>query len=438
MSNKNIPSFTYENDNKKKKSKKIVKSLSNKDLKNMNLSKLPFPNNDIIKIIPVHSNNCQKMKTNNSSNIIPPNISQIFEMLIKNEVDENDDLEDINKFTINKNTKYDEIDTNINTLDTLIQITNNLDINKKYTFDINKLKKLITPLKKLKEFVGMTNIKDNIIKQILYYLQNLDEDLDLMHTIITGPPGVGKTKLAYVLGEMYFKMGVFKCKKGSEFTSPITGEKIYFKFTLARRSDLVGEYVGHTAMKTQKVIDNALGGVLFIDEAYSLGNSDKKDTFSKECIDTLNQNLTEQKGKIAVIIAGYENELEQCFFSYNEGLRRRFSFRYEINSYTYKELGEIFIRKVKETKWLIDTNLNLDKNENKLYKFFQGNYKEFPNFGGDMELLLFSTKIAHSLRIFGKNPEYRKIINIDDFNKGLEIFKDTKKKKEEPLLNMYI
>ena len=209
MSNKNIPSFTYENDNKKKKSKKIVKSLSNKDLKNMNLSKLPFPNNDIIKIIPVHSNNCQKMKTNNSSNIIPPNISQIFEMLIKNEVDENDDLEDINKFTINKNTKYDEIDTNINTLDTLIQITNNLDINKKYTFDINKLKKLITPLKKLKEFVGMTNIKDNIIKQILYYLQNLDEDLDLMHTIITGPPGVGKTKLAYVLAEMNFKKGDF-------------------------------------------------------------------------------------------------------------------------------------------------------------------------------------------------------------------------------------
>jgi SpoVK/Ycf46/Vps4 family AAA+-type ATPase len=431
---KNIPSFTYEN-NKNKKI--IIKPLNHNHIEN-NL-KFPFPNNDIIKIIPIHSNNCQNMKTNNQSSIIPPNISKIFEMLIKNETIDKEELEDVNKFTINKNTKYDEIDTQINTLDTLIKITNELDIKKKYTFDLNKLKNLFTPLNKLKEFIGMTNIKDNIIKQIIFFLQNLDEDRDLMHTIITGPPGVGKTKLAYVLGEMYFKLGVFKCKKGTEFTSPITGEKIDFKFTLARRSDLIGEYVGHTAMKTQKVIDDAIGGVLFIDEAYSLGNSDKKDTFSKECIDTLNQNLTEQKGKLAVIIAGYENELEKCFFSYNEGLRRRFPFRYEINSYTFEELGKIFIAKIKESKWDIDQNLYLEKQENKLYKFFKINYKEFPNFGGDMELLLFSTKIAHSLRIFGKNPEYRKFINIDDLNKGFEIFKDSKKKKEEqPLLNMYI
>lgn len=443
MNDKNIPSFTYRNkiNNSKKKCNIKCKIMNLKNPINPINSNTLLPNNDIIKIIPIHGQS-DKMHNKMHNNTMPPNINQLFEMLLNKETDvHKDEFEDISHFKVVKGEKYEELDMHINTLDKLINIASSLDIKKKYTFDIQKLKILINPLKKLKEFVGMSNVKDSVIKQILYFLQNLDEDNDLMHTIITGPPGVGKTKLAYILGEIYFKMGVFKCKKGIDFLSPITGDKIDFKFTLARRSDLIGEYVGHTAIKTQKVIDNALGGVLFIDEAYSLGNSDKKDSFSKECIDTLNQNLTEQKGKFAVIIAGYENELEKCFFSYNEGLRRRFPFRYDINSYTFDELGHIFIKKIIDNKWMIDTNLNLDDNTNELYKFFEIKYKDFTNYGGDMEILLFSTKIAHALRIFGKNPESRKIINIIDLNKGFEIFKETRKKQEEQsqsLLSMYI
>ena len=151
----------------------------------------------------------------------------------------------------------------------------------------------------------------------------------------------------------------------------------------------------------------------------------------------MNQNLTEKKGQFAVIIAGYENELENCFFSYNDGLRCRFPFRYEINSYTFEELGKIFINKIKDNNWKIDETLNLEKN-NKLFDFFQKNYENFTNFGGDMELLLFSTKIAHSIRIFGKNPKFRKQINIEDLLNGYKIFKETKKKKDEPIYGLYI
>ena len=88
-------------------------------------------------------------------------------------------------------------------------------------------------------------------------------------------------------------MGVLK---GSDkaFNS-LTGKKDDFVVKIVKRKDLIGEYLGHTAVKTQKVIDECKGGVLFIDEAYSLGNTDKKDTYSKECIDTINQNLTEKK-----------------------------------------------------------------------------------------------------------------------------------------------
>jgi len=80
------------------------------------------------------------------------------------------------------------------------------------------------------------------------------------------------------------------------------------KVVVARRSDLVAGFLGQTAMKTQEVIDSAKGGVLLIDEAYSLGNEEKKDSFAKECIDTINQNLTEGKGDFICIIAGYKEE----------------------------------------------------------------------------------------------------------------------------------
>lgn len=419
-------SFTYEDKKNKSKSKKGSKrkDIKNKIQKSNSLGRLTgnfnYPkigDNEIIKIIPINRKD--------PSQVQMPNINDIFKMLLNQDVsDKEEEYEEMEKFEISMDKDYEEININISSLDMLIEISKKLDENKNYSFDISKLKVLTDPLERLKEFVGMEKVKDNVVNQILYFLQNLDDTKDMMHTVITGPPGVGKTKLAYLLSEIYYKMGIFKCKKNKKFKSPITGEEVDFKFTLARRSDLIGEYVGHTAIKTQKVIDDALGGVLLIDEAYSLGNDEKKDSFSKECIDTLNQNLTENKGKFAVIIAGYENELEKCFFSYNDGLRRRFPFRYEINKYSANELCEIFKKKIIQEKWLFDSSL---KEKNSMTKFFEKNYKDFTSFGGDMEILLFSTKIAHSLRIFGKNPKLRKLLNLEDLKKGFDIFKDTRK-----------
>ena len=124
-----------------------------------------------------------------------------------------------------------------------------------------------------------------------------------------------------------------------------------FIFRIVKRADLIGKYLGHTAAKTQEVIDSCKGGVLFIDEAYSLGNAEGRDSFSKECIDTLNQNLSENKNNLLCIIAGYKESLEKCFFSYNEGLNRRFSFRYNIEPYSAEQLRDIFLCKLREIKW---------------------------------------------------------------------------------------
>ncbi len=186
--NPSLKSFKYEDKNNKSKKKKS-KSKSKLPLFNINETDNPaFPNiggNEIIKIIPVNRRNNHHMQV--------PDLNEIFKMLIDSQEskEDSDELEDIEQFKISLEKDYDELDVNISNLDKLIDIAKNLDIKKDYSFDIKKLKKLISPLEKLKDFVGMNKVKDNIVKQILYFLQNLDDTKDLMHTVITGPPGVG-------------------------------------------------------------------------------------------------------------------------------------------------------------------------------------------------------------------------------------------------------
>tara|TARA_B110000037_G_scaffold124743_1_gene142129 strand:+ start:708 stop:1976 length:1269 start_codon:yes stop_codon:yes gene_type:complete len=414
--------------------KRSVKYVQKKYVKNV-IKKI-IPNNILpkINIIPTDL----KFKTKKNYNF---NTLKIFELLFKKKITQftfDDDLTDIPKFKFDSNKKYKPLNCNIKNLDDLIKLGESYDLKLKdeYPIDMEKLFNLIEPLKELKQTIGMKQVKNNIINQIIYFLQDLDDEKNMMHTVITGPPGVGKSLLGYLLSKIYYKMGIIKGSNSKKFINPITGEKENFKFNIVRRSDLIGEYVGHTAVKTQKVINDSLGGVLFIDEAYSLGNSEKKDIYSKECIDTINQNLTENKGNFICIIAGYKDELEKCFFNYNKGLARRFVFRYNIDSYNSSELCKILIKKINDNNWNLDSSLK----EKEINSFFEKNMNNFPHYGGDVELLFLSCKIAHSLRIFGKDPKLRKNINIKDIETGFELFISHKKEKENTSIinNMYI
>jgi len=209
------------------------------------------------------------------------------------------------------------------------------------------------------------------------------------------------------------------------------------KFKIVRRSDLIGQYVGSTAIKTQKAIDSALGGVLFIDEVYSLGTGvEKHDTFAKEAIDCINQNLSENGDKFICIIAGYPEEIDKCFFSQNAGLKRRFPFKYSIEKYNSGELSKILEFKINEIGWKIDESLQLKQIE----KFIEKNKDNFKNFGGDIDNLLLNIKIKHSLRIFGKNPALKKKVIMEDITNGYEEFIKTKKNEGIPqfVKDMYL
>lgn len=372
---------------------------------------------------------------------------------IDNESDKNINLvKDQNSIRISikkRKVKIDFLDLEVKTLDNLIDLANKYNVNNEYSFNLEKLHNLLPSLLKLKNIIGMTTVKDSIVGQIIFFLNEFDsENNDMMHTVIQGPPGVGKTLLGKIIGELYYNMGIIKPKKNNNKKKPVTLEdlddeleeymnvvrgikgrgrsaslgdaKEPFIFKIAKRADLVAGFLGQTAIKTQRVIDEAEGGVLFIDEAYSLGNEEGRDSFAKEVIDTLNQNLTEKKDSLLCIIAGYKDSLDKCFFSQNEGLRRRFPFVYTIEKYTADELCQIF------KKMVIDMGWNAEQVP---IKFFQDNYDLFTNMGGDIETLFFMTKIEHGKRVLFK-PDDRKKINIQDLENAFKIFKLNKEAKK--------
>ena len=293
----------------------------------------------------------------------------------------------------------------IKDIDDLIELAKiyNPAENKKYNINMESLSKLVDPLTELKRMIGMPKLKKAILNQVIYFLQDFEEkNAHMMHTIIEGPPGSGKTEVAKILGKIYAKLGFLKKEK----------------VLSVKRSDLVGQYLGQTAIKTQKVIDSAKGGVLLIDEAYSLGNSEQRDSYSKECIDTINQNLSEEKSEFICIIVGYKNSLKECFFSYNAGLERRFPFRYTIDEYTYEDLMNIFKKLLVDYKWEVIAE------EKKLLKFFEENRKVFEFNGGDLDNLLQQSKIAHSRRVFTLDNDVKKKLILEDLESGLKAMMD--------------
>jgi len=201
----------------------------------------------------------------------------------------------------------------------------------------------LTPFMPKKNTAGLDEIKKELanvvgLAKVKEYVLNLENHLQVrqlrenagyksssltMHMIFTGNPGTGKTTIARIVAKYLKAIGVLSTGQLREVS----------------RADLVGQYMGHTAKLTNEVIQSALGGVLFIDEAYALSR-DKNDPFGQEAIDELVKGMEDHRDDLVVILAGYKEEMEN-FLNTNPGLKSRFPNVIEFEDYTPEEMLQI-------------------------------------------------------------------------------------------------
>ena len=249
--------------------------------------------------------------------------------------------------------------------------------------------------KKLGELIGLSGIKESIRKIKAYALNNKDsEDLNI-HMCFLGNPGSGKTEVARYIAGILYENKILPTNKVIEVD----------------RSGLVSQYFGATAEKTSRVISRAMGGVLFIDEAYALGNNaDVGTDYGKEAIDTLVKAMEDYRGKFCVILAGYKNEMLQML-STNPGFKSRIQFMLDFPNYSRDELKSITELMLRNRHYTIgDTALSriLDITDIK---------RKDPNFANAREIrnILDQVIMCQNLRRAGSDDTELGIVDVNKY-----------------------
>jgi AAA+ superfamily predicted ATPase len=203
-------------------------------------------------------------------------------------------------------------------------------------------------LKKLDSLTGLQSVKRDVrskIETIIAQQNAMDlgskrsSDFGTLHMVFKGSPGTGKTTVARIIGKIYQQLGVLP--RGNVFVE-------------CTRKDLVGEYQGHTATKTHNKFKEALGGVLFIDEAYSLVQGDG-DAYGNEALDTLIADIENYRDSIMVILAGYSDDMKE-FLLHNPGMSSRIPNEIVFEDYTIDDMAEIFAYMVRDNGMILDRN----------------------------------------------------------------------------------
>lgn len=199
-------------------------------------------------------------------------------------------------------------------------------------------------LDELNALVGLEKVKSKVQDLIVYQKvqklrreNNLHSAKNTLHLAFMGNPGTGKTTVARIVGRIYKRIGLLS--KGH--------------FVEVSRTDLIAGYQGQTALKVKKVIEQAKGGVLFIDEAYSITENDHSDSYGRECLTELTKALEDYREDLVVIVAGYTEPMNK-FFESNPGLKSRFNTFIEFDDYSSDELDKILISMCKNNDYALD------------------------------------------------------------------------------------
>ena len=281
--------------------------------------------------------------------------------IVYNDVLENIELNEENKIKLMDyiTSTYDKSNLDSETYKT--NLINYISLNNSIPL-IKEEKTIDEIFKELNELVGLSKVKKTLydLVDLIKLKEKTNNHLKIgnvnLHMIFLGNPGTGKTTIARLLSGIFYNLGYIKENKLIEVTS----------------KDLVAEYVGQTAIKTSEVINKAKGGMLFIDEAYMLG--DKNNSYNSDAIGTLIAEMENNRDNLVVIFAGYTKEM-QSFLNANSGISSRIGYTLEFDDYTTEELIKIFDGMMKKAGFIV-----LDEAHDELKKIILKNINK-DNFG---------------------------------------------------------
>jgi SpoVK/Ycf46/Vps4 family AAA+-type ATPase len=275
--------------------------------------------------------------------------------------------------------------------------------------DCAPLGRIYKTLKALQDMVGMHDIKQQLVKMIKLKCQgdSLGQN-EIDHVAIAGPPGCGKTAVAEHIARIYSQMG------------DLNNDRI----VRGNKANMVSKWLGDTAPAVEKLIDQAAGGTLILDEAYELGkrnaSSDNADVATNDCMNTLNRRLTEActdpSKRFLCIVIGYERELEENFFSFNKGLRRRFVWYFRIGKYSPRDMRDITDRLMRKRKLVCGEDAMPPD-------WFADKMKDFPYWGGSCQVLIDKIVMVHGERVFGLARADKGAFTREDVEGGFAVYK---------------
>jgi len=238
-----------------------------------------------------------------------------------------------------------------------------------------------------------------------------------VHTLLLGKPGSGKTTFARLIVDVWDALGIIDKRR----------------YRITKRSDWVGKYQGHSVAKAKKLIESSKGGVIFIDEAYSIISSkDGDDMYGQEVLTEIVEAMSNPEKQVIFIMAGYEKDMKQLF-TYNAGLERRFGYVYRFKTPPAEMIEHIFCKQLKENRW----KCNKSEKQN-IRDFFGRNHAKLTHGGGSTNQLIFHSKQAAIVRQFPEKSNSE--LTLVDLEEGMKTFLGHAQvfQKATPPLSMYL